>query len=168
MTYLYIEYDERRDEHEVHGVMIPHIKNISWIAPEQYEILDNGCIGEMSTIQKSDESTFVAIPIPKANFDKISCEYLYVLIINESGSGGSYHEIDFIYLETEFDDALEHSIDYFENEHNRDSECELCQDDPNFCKNKLVDDLKQGYSEIETSCYEGAGAMIYKISLPPI
>jgi hypothetical protein len=89
MPQLYVEYNQRRDEHEVHGVMVPHINGISWMAPDECEVLDNGCIGEMSTSHQSEESTFVSIPISKES------EYLYVLVISESGGGGSYHEIDF-------------------------------------------------------------------------
>jgi hypothetical protein len=160
MRQLYVEYDQRRDEHEVNGIMVPHIKGLSWVAPDECELLDNGCIGEMSTIHQSEESTFVSIPIPKES------EYLFVIVVEESGQGGSYHEIDFLYIETDFEDALDHAIDYFENEHNRSEECELCQEDPESCQKKMIDDLKKkGFADIETSSYEGAHVSIYKIKL---
>lgn len=159
MDQLYVEYDQRRDEHEVYGVMVPHVKSLSWIAPDECELLENGCIGEMSTIRQSDESTFVAIPVPEG------CEYVYVLVLSESGGGGSYHEMDFLYIETEFDNVVDHVVDYFSNEHNRDGECELCQGDPEYCEKRLVEDLKAGSAMMETSSYDGACAVIYKIKL---
>ncbi len=160
MTQIYLEYDYRRDDHEVNGVTVPHLKNISLTPPEEYEILENGIIGQMSTIRQSEESYYVAIPIPE------DTKFLYLVVINESGGGGSYHELDFLYIEPTIVDAIEHVIDYFDNEHNRDDECKKCRADPKKCKRRIIRKLKtKGWVNIETSCYEGAGAGLYKIPL---
>lgn len=158
MSRLYIKYDQKRNDYRINGVHVPHIRKISRTPLKNAEFLDDGCIGEISTLSQNRHC--ISIPISD------DADHLFFSVISESGGGGSYHEIDFLYLETEFENAIDHIIDYFENEHNRSDECEMCRSDSQSCKNILIHNLKtKHYTEIDTSCYDGVDASIYKIML---
>jgi hypothetical protein len=113
----------------------------------------DGLLGEFSTINNKDKYFCT-----KLNIEKTDC--VYFIKINESGGGGSYHEISWIYGCSSLIDAINIALDFFENEHNVDEDCEDCQNDA--CRKKLVNELKkQKNSDITCTYYEGISFKIW-------
>lgn len=85
---------------------------------------------------------------------------IYFMKINESGGGGSYHLVSWLYASTSKKELIDDALEYFNNEHNRDNECSECINDK--CKQNLINDLKKKYyTEFDCSDYEPAYIRIW-------
>lgn len=83
---------------------------------------------------------------------------LYFMEIQESGGGGAYHEVSWLYVSDDREELIEHAIDYFSEEHNRDDECEECE-----CEEKLLKELRKerkGVSSAEIECTDNKTASV--------
>ena len=89
---------------------------------------------------------------------------LFILLFHESGGGGSYHDVTYLYFCSNLSTAIEDANNYMESEHNIDNDCEACRNDA--CYDKLVKELSQDLcSTIETSLYEPVTFHILERSL---
>ena len=87
---------------------------------------------------------------------------LYFLKIMEHGGGGSYHLSMWLCVEEDQSMIIDHAINYFENEHNRDDECEDC---PN-CLEEMIKSLKtEQFASITCTSYEGTDFEIWSYFL---
>jgi hypothetical protein len=111
---------------------------------------DNGTLLEdASTIYITDIANCTSM-----NVDD-DLEYVYFVKIHENGSGQSYHGSSWIYVCTDIESVIEHALDYFDSEHNRNGECNNCASGK--CRKEMVKSLKKNnYACIECTDYEGA------------
>ena len=89
--------------------------------------------------------------------------------MHESGGGGSYSETTYIWIFSSKEEVLEEAENNFDNEHNRDRECILCEN--NQCKKQMLKELKKKkWAEIECTDFEPVVIQIWsnKINLASI
>ena len=93
-----------------------------------------------------------------------STDTLYFLKIFEYGDGGSYHRQMWLIVEEDEKMIIKHAVDYFDDEHNRDLECEDCP----HCLKQMIKSLKNaGSADITCTSYLGANLEMWKMELIP-
>jgi hypothetical protein len=189
MTRLFLRYTDCPDETVIHGVNVPHIESISWTldgfrdlttesesaklkeAPEVFEAsecqhLDDTNL-QIHNIFPSSQLKIISIDTPEQLDSNRPIFYLYMVVIEESGGGQSYNNTHYVFFEFSKKEAFRRVVSYFQEEHNRDEDCESCRTGSKQCKQTMRDDLnKHSSCVIQTSDYEESLATVYKIPLP--
>lgn len=98
---------------------------------------DPDLLSEFSNIHNKDIAYVTKLKVPK------TCEKIYFGRIEESGEGGSYHELVTLFADSNFDNIVDNVLDYYETEHNRDDECKKC--DKGICKQNIIKKIKNNY-----------------------
>lgn len=119
---------------------------------------DDGLICEFSSIGCDDYAYCTQIDLSD------DTKELYFLKINESGGGGSYHSQIWLYVTETQEEIIDIAEAYFDNEHNRDSECDECKNDS--CRQNWIQELKEtGITAIECTTYEGASFEMWRMKI---
>lgn len=153
---VYIQWNMKKDDY-----IIGIYRNKKLVSKECDDIEEtDGTLMEGSSLIRKEDLMMCSSYYTDAN-------RIYFLEIHESGGGGSYHEIGWLYASDDKEPLIERAIDYFSEEHNRDDECEDCQ-----CEKKLIKDLRQekkgiATADIECSSYEGASVKIWSVDVTP-
>ena len=127
---------------------------------DQSDIIDRSetnIICEDASMINSDSEVYCT----KIKIDE-STNTLYFLKIFEYGDGGSYHRQMWLSVDEDQQRAIDNAINYFDNEHNRDKECEDCP----HCLEEMIQLLKNGESaSITCTSYLGANLEMWEMKL---